>query len=77
MGNRAKRTCRISKLLELIEKKEVLTFFGKGILPVKHKFRGKKLDKAVDKCYGTKSFKNDKERIEFLFGLYYEEYLDE
>lgn len=32
------------------------------------------LDKAVDKCYTTKSFKNDKERIEFLFELY-EEYL--
>jgi hypothetical protein len=34
------------------------------------------LDKAVDKCYTTKSFKNDKERIEFLFALY-EEYLGE
>jgi hypothetical protein len=32
------------------------------------------LDKAVDKCYTNKSFKNDKERIEFLFELY-EEYL--
>lgn len=34
------------------------------------------LDKAVDKCYTTKSFNNDKERIEFLFELY-EEYLGE
>ena len=34
------------------------------------------LDKAVDKCYSNKSFKNDKERIEFLFELY-EEYLGE
>ncbi|MCX6051154.1 MAG: N-6 DNA methylase [Campylobacterales bacterium] len=34
------------------------------------------LDKAVDKCYTNKSFKNDKERIEFLFELY-EEYLGE
>jgi len=33
------------------------------------------LDKEVDKCYVSKSFKNDKERIEFLFKLY-EEYLD-
>lgn len=32
------------------------------------------LDKAVDKCYTNKNFKNDKERIEFLFELY-EEYL--
>lgn len=24
------------------------------------------LDKAIDNCYGIKSFKNDKERIEFL-----------
>ena len=32
------------------------------------------LDKAVDKCYTNKTFKNDKERIEFLFELY-EEYL--
>jgi hypothetical protein len=30
------------------------------------------LDKAVDKCYTTKNFKNDKERIEFLFELYEE-----
>ncbi|MBL1244284.1 MAG: hypothetical protein COA39_007835 [Sulfurimonas sp.] len=30
------------------------------------------LDKAVDKCYTKKSFKNDKERIEFLFELYAE-----
>ena len=28
-----------------------------------------------EKCYTNKSFKNDKERIEFLFGLY-EEYLN-
>ncbi len=34
------------------------------------------LDKAVDKCYTKKSFKNDKERIEFLFWLY-EEYSNE
>ena len=34
------------------------------------------LDKAVDKCYTTKTFKNDKERIEFLFELY-EKYLTE
>jgi len=32
------------------------------------------LDKAVDKCYTKKSFKNDKDRIEFLFELY-EEYI--
>jgi len=32
------------------------------------------LDKIVDKCYTNKSFKNDKDRIEFLFELY-EEYL--
>lgn len=31
------------------------------------------LDRAVDKCYGKNSFKNELERIEFLFGLY-EEY---
>jgi len=34
------------------------------------------LDKEVDKCYVSKTFKNDKERIEFLFELY-EEYLNE
>lgn len=28
------------------------------------------LDKAVDKCYTKRTFKSDKERIEFLFGLY-------
>ncbi|MBI5654981.1 class I SAM-dependent DNA methyltransferase [Candidatus Uhrbacteria bacterium] len=34
------------------------------------------LDKAVDKCYGKKSFANETERLEFLFGLY-GEYLKE
>ncbi len=28
------------------------------------------LDRAVDKCYGKTSFKNERERIEFLFALY-------
>ena len=43
-------------------------------MPPSLKKAHQELDKAVDNCYGTKSFKNDKERIEFLFGLY-EEYL--
>ena len=43
-------------------------------MPPNLKKAHQELDKAVDNCYGTKSFKNDKERIEFLFGLY-EEYL--
>ncbi|MEA3370834.1 MAG: type IIL restriction-modification enzyme MmeI [Campylobacterota bacterium] len=37
--------------------------------------RLKKAHQALDKCYTTKSFKNDKERIEFLFELY-EKYLE-
>lgn len=45
-------------------------------MPPNLKKAHQELDKAVDNCYGTKSFKNDKERIEFLFGLY-EEYLSE
>jgi hypothetical protein len=28
------------------------------------------LDRAVDACYGKTSFKNERERIEFLFALY-------
>jgi len=44
-------------------------------MPPNLKKAHQELDRAVDNCYGTKSFKNDKERIEFLFGLY-EEYLD-
>jgi hypothetical protein len=43
-------------------------------MPPNLKKAHQELDKAVDNCYGTKSFKNDKERIEFLFALY-EEYL--
>ena len=39
-------------------------------MPPKLKKAHQELDKAVDNCYGTKSFKNDKERIEFLFELY-------
>ena len=30
----------------------------------------KKLDKSVDKCYRTKLFKSDLERVEYLFELY-------
>ena len=36
----------------------------------------KGLDRAVDKSYRSKAFKDEKERIEFLFGLY-EEYVSE
>ena len=28
------------------------------------------LDKAVDKCYRKEPFKDERERIEYLFGLY-------
>ena len=45
-------------------------------MPPKLKKAHQSLDKAVDRCYTTKTFKNDKERIEFLFELY-EEYLSE
>ena len=45
-------------------------------MPPKLKKAHQALDKAVDRCYTTKSFKSDKERIEFLFGLY-EGYLEE
>lgn len=34
------------------------------------------LDRAVDRCYINKSFKNDRECIEFLFELY-EKYIKE
>lgn len=44
-------------------------------MPPNLKKAHQELDKAVDNCYGLKSFKNDKERIEFLFGLY-EKYLN-
>ncbi|MEA2110990.1 MAG: DNA methyltransferase [Campylobacterota bacterium] len=45
-------------------------------MPPRLKKAHQALDKAVDRCYTNKSFKNDKERIEFLFELY-EEYLNE
>ncbi len=32
----------------------------------------RELDLAVDKCYRSKPFKDDRERIEFLFNLYEE-----
>lgn len=44
-------------------------------MPPNLKKAHQELDRAVDNCYGSKLFKNDKERIEFLFGLY-EEYLN-
>lgn len=45
-------------------------------MPSKLKKAHKELDIAVDRCYTNKVFKNDKERIVFLFELY-EKYLDE
>jgi len=45
-------------------------------MPPRLKKAHQSLDKAVDKCYTNKSFKNDKERIEFLFELY-EGYLND
>ena len=45
-------------------------------MPPNLKKAHQELDRAVDNCYGSKLFKNDKERIEFLFGLY-EEYVSE
>jgi hypothetical protein len=45
-------------------------------MPPKLKKAHQALDKAVDRCYSNKSFKSDKERIGFLFGLY-EGYLEE
>jgi hypothetical protein len=44
-------------------------------MPPKLKKAHQELDKAVDKCYTKRTFKSDKERIEFLFGLY-EEYVE-
>ncbi|MCF6340736.1 MAG: N-6 DNA methylase [Sulfurimonas sp.] len=45
-------------------------------MPPKLKKAHQALDKAVDRCYTNKIFKNDKERIEFLFELY-ERYLED
>lgn len=45
-------------------------------MPPRLKKAHQSLDKAVDKCYTNKTFKNDKERIEFLFELY-EQYIEE
>jgi len=44
-------------------------------MPPKLKKAHQALDKAVDRCYTTKSFKSDKDRIEFLFGSH-EGYLE-
>lgn len=45
-------------------------------MPPKLKKAHQALDRAVDRCYSSKTLKNDKERIEFLFALY-ESYLQE
>jgi hypothetical protein len=45
-------------------------------MPPKLKKAHQELDKAVDKCYTKRTFKSDKERIEFLFDLY-EKYIAE
>jgi hypothetical protein len=29
-----------------------------------------RLDRAVDRCYRTEPFENDRQRVEYLFGLY-------
>jgi hypothetical protein len=45
-------------------------------MPPKLKKAHQELDKAVDRCYTNRIFKNDKDRIEFLFELY-ERYLED
>ena len=45
-------------------------------MPPKLKKAHQELDRTVDKCYTKRTFKSDKERIEFLFGLY-EQYIAE
>jgi len=45
-------------------------------MPIELSNAHKKLDEAVDKCYGKRKFENDLERVTFLFELY-EQYTSE
>ncbi len=42
------------------------------LMPVDLQKAHEKIDKAVDKCYGKITFKNELERVKFLFELYKE-----
>jgi len=64
------------KLLEIrteLQKKSTLgEIYSKNSTPKTLLDAHKKLNSAVDKCYRKKSFKNDDERMEFLFDLHIE-----
>ena len=64
------------KLLEIrtgLQKNSTLyDIYSKNSTPKTLLDAHKKLDSAVDKCYRQKSFKNDDERMEFLFNLHVE-----
>ena len=55
---------------ELQKKSSLADIYASNITPKNLLDAHKKLDKAVDKCYRTKAFKNDEDRMEFLFNLY-------
>ena len=65
---------KILEIRESFKESSLADLYDPLAMPPTLKKAHQELDKAVDKCYTTKSFKNDKERIEFLFELY-EEYL--
>jgi hypothetical protein len=44
--------------------------YATGFMPQDLSKAHRELDKAVDRCYRSKPFANEQERLEFLFGLY-------
>jgi hypothetical protein len=44
--------------------------YATGFMPKDLSKAHRELDKAVDRCYRSKPFANEQERLEFLFGLY-------
>ncbi|WP_309498554.1 DNA methyltransferase [Sulfurovum sp.] len=65
---------KVLEIRESFKESSLADLYDPLAMPPTLKKAHQELDKAVDKCYTNKSFKNDKERIEFLFALY-EEYL--
>lgn len=69
-----KKAQNILDIRESFSDSSLADLYDSLAMPPRLKKAHQDLDKVVDSCYTKRIFKSDKERIEFLFGLY-EEYL--
>ncbi|WP_323737221.1 type IIL restriction-modification enzyme MmeI [Methanosphaera sp. ISO3-F5] len=65
---------QVTEILKIRDKYDdtLANLYDPLIMPPDLKKAHEKLDKLVDKCYQSKAFKNDEERMKLLFKLYSE-----